>query len=446
MNEVTILAALGGGLFTLLSFIVALSIIVTVHEYGHYIVGRWSGIHAEVFSLGFGPVLASRIDKRGTRWQVAAIPLGGYVKFLGDANAASAGRDEETLARLSDRERRHTMHGAPLWARAATVFAGPGFNFILSVLIFAGFAYGTGVVRETPVVGALAVLPGGTGELRPGDEILAVGGTPVATSEEFVSHTDEAAGTSEVQYLIRRDGQELSVSGPVFDPPRVSAVMAKSAAMDAGLQPDDVILAADGAELARFGDLYSLVRASEGKPLVLTIWRAGETLTTTLTPRERPVPAAGGGFETVWQIGVLAGSSFELATRDPGAYEALSLGVKATYRYVEGTFAAIGSMFAGKISSCTVSGAITIAQVSGEAASRGLGDFLWMIAALSTAVAFANLLPIPVLDGGHLVFHAYEWARGRPPSDRVMNIAMSIGLFLVLALMMFGILNDLRCN
>ena len=107
--------------FTVLAFLVALSVIVTVHEYGHYIIGRWSGIHAEVFSLGFGPVLWSRTDRRGTRWQLAAIPLGGYVKFLGDANAASAGADEETMAKLSDAERRHTMHGAPLWARAATV-------------------------------------------------------------------------------------------------------------------------------------------------------------------------------------------------------------------------------------------------------------------------------------------------------------------------------------
>jgi len=441
-----LIAALGGGLFTLLSFIVALSIIVTVHEYGHYIVGRWSGIHAEVFSLGFGPVVASRVDRRGTRWQVAAIPLGGYVKFLGDANAASAGRDEATLARLSDRERRHTMHGAPLWARAATVFAGPGFNFILSVVIFAGFAYGTGVVRETPVVGVVAALPGGSGDLRTGDEILAVDGVPVATSEDFVALFDRDASAAAGQYLVRRDGRELTVSGPAFDPPRVSAVMAKSAAMDAGLQADDVIVAADGTELTRFADLHALVRASGGKPLDLTVWRAGQTLETTLVPRERPVPAEGGGFETVWQIGVLSGPAFELATRSPGPVEALGLGVNATYRYVEGTFAAIGSMFAGKISSCTVSGAISIAQASGAAASQGFGDFLWMIAALSTAVAFANLLPIPVLDGGHLVFHAYEWARGRPPSDRVMNIAMTIGLFLVLSLMMFGILNDLRCT
>lgn len=442
----TVLTVFGSGLFTVASFVVALSIIVTVHEYGHYIVGRWSGIHAEVFSLGFGPVLASRIDKRGTRWQVAAIPLGGYVKFLGDANAASAGRDEETLARLSERERRHTMHGAPLWARAATVFAGPGFNFILSVVIFAGFAVATGVARETPVVGALAPLPGPAGALQPGDEILAMAGTPVATTDDFATVVEGWAGGAKVDYLVRRDGQEITVTGPAYDPPRVVEVMIKSAAMDAGLQPDDVIVAADGVALPRFADLHDRVRQSGGNALELTVWRDGQTLTTTLTPRERPVQSEGGGFETVWQIGVLAGPAFDLATRTPGPIEALGLGVKATYRYVEGTFSALGSMFAGKISSCTVSGAISIAQASGEAASRGLANFLWTVAALSTAVAFANLLPIPVLDGGHLVFHAYEWARGRPPSDRIMNIAMTVGLVLVISLMVFGLFNDLRCT
>ena len=126
-----LLSGVGGTAWTVLFFLVSLSIIVAVHEYGHYIVGRWSGIHAEVFSLGFGPVLISRVDRRGTRWQLAAIPLGGFVKFLGDSNAAS-GKDAEALSGLSAQERRHTMHGAPLWARAATVAAGPVFNFVLA--------------------------------------------------------------------------------------------------------------------------------------------------------------------------------------------------------------------------------------------------------------------------------------------------------------------------
>ena len=153
-----LIPSFGGFAFTLLAFVVALSIIVAIHEYGHYIVGRWSGIHAEVFSLGFGPVLLSRVDRRGTKWQVAALPFGGYVKFLGDANAAS-GKDGAAVDALDPAERRRSMHGAPLWARAATVAAGPIFNFILSILVFAGVMVFSGQASTDPVVGDIRPMP-----------------------------------------------------------------------------------------------------------------------------------------------------------------------------------------------------------------------------------------------------------------------------------------------
>ena len=159
-----IVAALGGTVWTVLFFVIALSVIVFVHEYGHYIVGRWSGIHSEVFSIGFGPVLFSRTDRRGTRWQVAAIPFGGYVKFLGDADASSVRQGD--VSGLSADERRHTMAGAPLWARTATVAAGPVFNFILAFLLFVLVAFLTGVVREEPTVGKMWSLPTTAESLR----------------------------------------------------------------------------------------------------------------------------------------------------------------------------------------------------------------------------------------------------------------------------------------
>ncbi|MDP5349562.1 MAG: site-2 protease family protein, partial [Paracoccaceae bacterium] len=134
MDIVSFLPQFGGLAMTLAAFVVALSVIVAVHEYGHYIVGRWSGIHADVFSLGFGPVLFARVDKRGTKWQVALLPLGGYVKFRGDADAASAGTDEQAIRTMSEAEKRSTMNGAPLWARTATVAAGPIFNFVLAII------------------------------------------------------------------------------------------------------------------------------------------------------------------------------------------------------------------------------------------------------------------------------------------------------------------------
>ncbi len=445
MEFPALLLSFGNVLHTVLTFVVALSIIVFVHEFGHYIVGRWSGIKAEVFSLGFGPTVWSRIDKHGTRWQVAALPFGGYVKFLGDANASSAGADEETMAHLSDAEKRHTMHGAPLWARAATVFAGPAFNFILSILVFGAMLYVSGIATEKPTIAALKPLPV-INELQPGDEILSVGG--IATPD-YVALSDAAEKlpeTAQVSYVVLRDGKDITVRGPTLIPPLIESVLPSSAAEDARLQSDDVILAVNRTPIARFDDLKDAIRAGGGAPVALTVWRAGETFETTLTPRERPVQTEDGGLETGYQLGISGTFMFDPATRTPGPLEALQAGGRMTWGVIDGTFTAISSMVAGRISTCNINGPIGMAKATGSAASAGLTSFVWMIAALSTAIGLLNLFPIPVLDGGHLVFHAYEWARGKPPSDKVMNVALAIGLTLVLALMFFGLTNDLFCN
>ena len=169
----------GGTAWTVFFFVVALSIIVFVHEYGHYIVGRWTGIHAEVFSLGFGPVLWSRVDRRGTRWQLAAVPFGGYVKFLGDADASSVRAGE--VSGLSESERRHTMLGAPLWARALTVAAGPVFNFILTFVVMAGLLIHSGLPDDVPTVGSMVATPFEGPSLEPGDVIVM--GTPAGVGQ-----------------------------------------------------------------------------------------------------------------------------------------------------------------------------------------------------------------------------------------------------------------------
>ncbi|MEZ5779701.1 MAG: RIP metalloprotease RseP [Paracoccaceae bacterium] len=445
MEFPALLLGLGEIGYTALTFIVALSIIVAVHEYGHYIVGRWSGIHAEVFSIGFGPRLWSRQDRRGTRWQVAAIPFGGYVKFLGDANAASAGADEETMERLSNEERRHTMHGAPLWARAATVFAGPLFNFILSVAVFAGMMLVSGVATEQPKIEALRDLPVAH-DLRAGDTILAIDGHETPGYAELRAAADDLPAQTLYDYSVLRDGTEQVVKGPSPMPPLILGVLPKSAAMDAGLREGDVIVAVDGQPTPRFLDLQSAVRNSGGRGLALTVWRDGEQIAATLTPRERPIQSEEGGFDTGYQIGISSGFMFEPATRRPGVIEALSNGASATYGVVEGTFSAIGSIFAGRISTCNINGPVGMAQAAGAAATAGVMSFVALVAALSTAIGLINLFPIPILDGGHLVFHAYEWAFGKPPSDRFMNGAMAVGLALVLSLMVFGLTNDLFCK
>lgn len=445
MEFPALLLSFGSLLYTVATFVVALSVIVFVHEFGHYIVGRWSGIRAEVFSIGFGPVVWSRIDRRGTRWQLAALPVGGYVKFLGDANASSAGADAETMAHLSDEEKRHTMHGAPLWARAATVFAGPAFNFILSIAVFAGMLFVTGIATDQPTIAALKPLPVKT-QLLPGDRIISVDGKPTPDYETLGKVADALPAQDQITYVVDRGGREQTVAGPTLIPALVQSVLPASAAGDAGLEIGDVILRANGKPVPRFDDLRTEVQASGGNPVALTVWRDGKAFDTTLTPRQRPVTAEDGGLETGYQLGISGSFMFEPATRLPGPVEALKSGARMTWGVIDSTFSAISSMVAGKISTCNINGPIGMAKATGSAASAGLTSFIWMIAALSTAIGLLNLFPIPVLDGGHLVFHAYEWARGKPPSDRVMNMALAMGLAVVVALMFFGLSNDLFCK
>lgn len=445
MDAISFIPSFGGLLWTVLAFVVALSIIVTVHEFGHYIVGRWSGIHAEVFSLGFGPVLASRTDRRGTRWQIAALPLGGYVKFLGDANAASVGPDEVAMARMSDAERRHTMHGAPLWARAVTVAAGPVFNFLLSIAIFAGFFMVSGFASDTPTVGRLHALPGGSGQVQAGDVILSVDGVATPDLAALLDAPDKLASKASMSYLVRRDGHEMTVEGPALFPARVSAVMPASAASDAGLEKGDVIVSANGQPIAAFRDLQAAVAAAEGAPIPLGVWRDGQSFEVTLAPRKTDTPTADGGFETRYLIGITGDFFFAAATRAVGPFEAVSAAASQVWGIITSSLSGLWHMITGAISSCNLRGPIGIAETSGAAASAGLADFIWFIGVLSTAVGFLNLFPIPMLDGGHLVFYTWEWATGRPPSDRAMSALMGAGLVIVLALMVFGLTNDLFC-
>ncbi len=434
----------GGFFFTVAAFIVALSIIVAIHEYGHYIVGRWSGIHAEVFSLGFGPVIFSRVDRRGTRWQIALLPLGGYVKFLGDADAAS-GPDAATMQAMDPALRRRTMHGAPLWARAATVAAGPFFNFALSILVFAGIFLAQGVATEAPVVGQVSTLPVQAQGLRPGDQVLAVEGQETPDYARFGAVANELPPEPVVDYRVLRDGQELTVQGPFPLPPLVGAVQMPSAASEAGLREGDVILAIDGQPIHAFSQLRDLVGNSDGAPLALQVWRAGEEFEVALAPRRMDMPTAEGGFETRWLIGITSSPAFQPETRTPGVLEALSRGADQTVFIAQTSLSGLWHMITGAISSCNLRGPIGIAETSGAAASQGFTAFIWFIAVLSTAVGLLNLFPIPVLDGGHLVFHAYEAVTGRPPSERALRVLMTAGLAMLLTLMVFALTNDIFC-
>lgn len=445
MDLIGFVPQFGSFALTILAFLVALTIIVFIHEYGHYIIGRWTGIKADVFSIGIGPVLVSRKDKHGTSWQIAAFPVGGYVKFRGDANVASAGADNETMQGLDAAERRATMPGAPLWARASTVLAGPVFNFILSIAIFATFSMVRGVATDPLTVASLPDLPGVADTLRPGDEILAIDGRATPELEGLSDFIATLPATSPMQYVVRRDGREVALMAPHPFPALVGGVSPQSAAMAAGLMVGDLIISVDDAPVATFENLRQMVVAGDGAAMVLGVLRAGEVLEFTLTPRRVDLPQPGGGFETRWLIGINGGFLFEPATRAAGLFESLGHGVDQTEFIITASLSGLYHMVTGAISSCNLRGPIGIAQVSGQAASQGIADFIWFIAVLSTAVGLLNLFPIPILDGGHLVFHAWEAVTGKPPAEWALRILMTIGLVLVLGLMALGLTNDLRC-
>ncbi|MEO0752864.1 MAG: RIP metalloprotease RseP [Pseudomonadota bacterium] len=449
MDPITFIPQVGGLFMTLLAFVVALSVIVAIHEYGHYIVGRWCGIKAEVFSLGFGPVLFSRVDKHGTQWQVAALPIGGYVKFLGDANAAS-GTAAESYDEIPADVKRQTMLGAPLWARTATVAAGPVFNFILSIVVFAAVMMTQGRAIEPLAVGDLKPLPYDGIMIEPGDQLVSVNGTAVPSRdgddpEAFQTFIDALPYTATLDYEVQRDGSVTVVQGPYPMPPLITQLAPQSAAFDIDMKQGDVITAVDGTPIVAFNQLKEVVEASEGRVLQLDVWRNGEMLTFALAPRRVDEPQPEGGFKTQWRIGISGGLAFEPATEALSPTTAIVDGGAQVWRVISSSMSGLYHMVTGAISSCNMSGPIGIAEVSGAMASQGIDNFIWFIAVLSTAVGLLNLFPIPVLDGGHLVFYAYEAVTRRKPSDAALRILMTVGLTLVLGLMVFALFNDIFC-
>ena len=445
MDFSALISGAGSFVWIVVFFVSALAVIVAVHEFGHYIVGRWSGIHAEVFSLGFGPVLVSRRDRHGTKWQLAAIPVGGYVKFLGDKDAASS-PDSGAMAGLSDAERRMTMPGAPLWARAATVAAGPVFNFILAIVVYVGMIVYSGVPTDLPVVGSVQATPFAGESLQPGDRIVAINGveTPDLTSFYKVGGDLPAAAT--VTYRVDRAGQTMELQGPHPFPPIVGSVHPQNAAMAAGIKAGDVILSANGQPVTAFSELPAIVEATQGGPVALHLWRDGTELDMTLTPNRRDIPKEDGKFETRWLIGLSGGALINPETRRAGPIETLNLAVKQAWFVSKSSLSGLWHVVTGAISTCNISGPIGMAEVMGDAASSGPAVFLGMLAALSLGIGLLNLFPIPVLDGGHLVFFAYEALFGRPPAERVLGRLMLVGLIVVLGFMAFAISNDLTCS
>jgi regulator of sigma E protease len=422
---------------TLLSFVVALVVIVFVHEMGHYLAGRLSGIKADVFSIGFGPVLWRRTDRRGTVWQIALVPLGGYVRFKGDSNAASMGADSTVRAA------RDSMTGAPLWARAITVASGPVFNFVFAFLVFGWAVMSTGVANDPLTLASVPNLPSTyEQELEPGDQILAIGGIATPKIADIVAATDALPQSPSVDYLVLRGDQEITVRGPYPEPTLALNVTTDSPAREAGLVSGDVISSIDGAPVFAFQQMMARVATSEGQEMTFEVWRDGEVLTLTIAPRRVDLPQRDGDFETRWLIGLSGGLFFEPQTSRPDLYTTVRYAWAQLWYIVKVSVSGMWHMLTGEISTCNLSSPVGIAQASGEMAAEGLGTYIQFLGLLSTAIGLLNLFPIPILDGGHLVFHAYEAISGRKPSERALRVLTMIGLTIILAMMFLALAND----
>jgi len=367
--------ALGGGLVGyVIPFVFVLSLVVFFHELGHFLIARWCGVRIMVFSIGFGPEIIGFNDRYGTRWKISAIPLGGFVKFFGDDNAASV-PDTARIASMDAHERAQSFAFQPVLKRAAIVVAGPLANFLLAVVIFAGvfMLYGK---------------------------------------------------------------QTMSA--------RVDSVQPDSVAAAAGFKPGDLVVAIDGRPIDNFAEMQRVVGASAGETLAITVDRDGVQQVLKATPALKEVKD---NFGNVQRIGVL-GISRSMAPEDLKLHpvappQAIWMSVQETWSVIDRTLGYIGGVIAGREAANQLGGPIRIAQMSGQVASFGFVPLIQLAAVLSVSIGLLNLFPIPLLDGGHLLFYLIEGIRGRPLSEKAQEVGFRIGLAIVLMLMIFATFNDI---
>ena len=358
-----------GFAFTILAFLLAIGPLIFIHEMGHYWVGRWFGVKADTFSIGFGREVFGWTDRRGTRWKVGWLPLGGYVKFKGDMNPASVA-DPEWLA-LPPEERAQTFQAKKVWQRFLIVFAGPAVNFLFAILVFMGLFLAAGQ-STTPAV--------------------------------------------------------------------VAKVSPDSAAAEAGIQPGDRIVSVAGRSVGRFQDLVNIIIIRPDQPLRIEIERQGRRIALTATPKAQVERDRFGNEFRRGMLGVSPGEPVVEAVpfwRLPGA------AVRQTADTVVMMVETLGQVITGRRSVKELGGPLKVAQFSGQQATLGLVSFIIFMAIVSINLGFINLLPIPLLDGGHLLFYAIEGVRRKPLKPETQEWAFRTGLAALLALMIFVTFNDL---
>jgi len=446
---------MGGAIYSLLAFIVAISILVAVHEYGHYIVGRWTGMKVLRFSIGFGKPIWTHIGagEDRTEYCISAIPLGGYVRFLDGREGPVAPEDE---GRAFDHR--------PIPARILVLLAGPFFNFLFAVLAYwALFVYGVPTLR--PAIGV--VEPGTYAEdagLSFGDRILAVGDTEtpdwesalvamldglIADGRVTLRLEDEAGYQRSTMIDVGDDAARLTEPGLLFDglgfspwqPPAIIGQLSSGGAAEvAGMREDDRIVRIDGEAIGNFGELREVVSARPDQRVLIEVERGTELLQLDVLLgsdlRDEQVVGLLG-------VGAAANTADYYYLRQYGPLESLSQATARMWQSSMFTLRMLGRMLTGDVSIKNISGPINIAQFAGASAQAGVSNFLGFLAIVSISLGVLNLLPIPVLDGGQIVYQLVEWVKGSPMSERAQIAGQQVGIFALLLLMSFAFYNDI---
>jgi regulator of sigma E protease len=437
-------------------FLVVLGVLVAFHELGHFLAARWVGVKVLKFSLGFGPKLLGR-QVGETEYLLSAIPLGGYVKLFGE---------DETEATTSEDRRRSFAHQR-LWGKVLIVAAGPGFNFILAYLIFAGWL-STGAPLFVPTFRDLSAdvealipsSPAATAGIEIGDRIVKVNGKDISTKTELLDVVAKSKGEPIVVEIRRgsmsksltvtptTDARELpSGEEPLYSigveetPPLVTSVMHGSPASTAGFQAGDRVVGIAGQPIYTWSQMTTHVKEHPQKPLQVDVLRNGQRLALTVTPSAEKVTVNGQTIE-VGKIGISGPGRSLMRSDNP--LEAIYHGLEATWGWTELTTIGLYKMIVGDISSKNIGGPLTIANISGEAASQGASSVVFLIAILSINLGVLNLLPIPILDGGHLLFFLIEGILRKPLGERQRELAQQAGLVLLVGVMIFAFWNDLE--
>ncbi|HEY3488646.1 MAG TPA: RIP metalloprotease RseP [Candidatus Deferrimicrobiaceae bacterium] len=440
------------GLTYALSFLVALGILIFVHEFGHFIVARKLGIGVTKFSFGFGPKLFG-FTRGETEYLVSAIPFGGYVKMIGEGDGDDVPAED----------RARSFHHKPVWVRMAVVAAGPAGNLLFAIVAFWLF-----FVLGAPVLTSrISVDPGGPAEkagLRSGDLIVAVDNAPVSDFDGVDSAVSKKGPGKPLALSVRRDGTLLSFSvvtvpedgrnpfgekvkgvgigvAPV-SLPRIGSVLPGSPAAAAGLQNDDLVLRIDNVSIASWSVLSGMVHTgSPDRPMRFEVRRGKTEMTFNVTPRLEPGVDASGKKTMDPRVGISA--SPETILRKAGPLSAVALAFRRVWELIVLTVMVVVKLIARTVPARTLGGPILIAQMAGDQARLGLGQFANFLGLLSVNLGILNLLPVPVLDGGHLLFFSIEGIRRKPLSEKTRGIAQQVGLTLLLMLMVLVFYNDL---